>query len=391
EDQSPAIKQSLCVEPQPLVDFLQILRSHKFGYLFERRLESQETPNCKDVICQHVDLETIRIRLEEGWYSGFISKFFRDLLLVFNNAIIFFDNKSLESMAAIDLPQLVLKEMAALKTRKPSLSQKVQSAMTPTPPILKSNPEPSPALLVKVKITVPLIACGKRSSITAKSSGTDKKRERTVSLLDEKQIVDWKQQHKSSDRAEEQCVTNKRVMETSTSNARKTSKNSRSRANTNTSKNVDVNSKNSVSRKGVTNNDNSESKAENRKKKNNANASAKKQSAAKFLNRMKRSSMPNNAGSAMSPDHGRRETNEQQKNVNGDIKGDSRKDKIQQKSLGGNCGKSRGSSTKRTNGQPLKRVVAPTPMTPSLPTKRGREGGEKEAGLTGHPKTRSRK
>lgn len=40
EDQSPALKGTF-VKSQPLVDFLEILRSHKLGSVFERLLESQ--------------------------------------------------------------------------------------------------------------------------------------------------------------------------------------------------------------------------------------------------------------------------------------------------------------------------------------------------------------
>ncbi|XVF07346.1 hypothetical protein REPUB_Repub06bG0130600 [Reevesia pubescens] len=396
-DQSPAIKE-VSIESQPLVEFLEIFRSHKLGSLFERRFESQETPDYLNLIRQHLDFETIRLRLEEGWYSACKSKFFRDLLLLLNNAIIFFGNKSSEFKAAIEFRQLVTKEIAAQIPNLNLLPKEQSSTLTDSQMPLKIEPEPSLSLSMKPKLSVPLIACRKRSSITAKastsSSGQEKKRQPIASLMNEKPALDWKQHDKSSEKTEESLVTKKRSRERSASGARKGNKNVKTRNNTNTNKNSDANTNSGVSSKGGSSNENSESKAE--REKTNTNVSSKKRSAANFLNRMRRSSSSNNGPlietlkGVISSDNGKGDGSEQKKNSSS--KGDQRKDQIStpRTRSGGKRAKERGSPAKKTTGRPPKRAAAPSPATPSVPAKRGREAVENDSG-TGHAKKRSKK
>ncbi|KAK6289641.1 hypothetical protein POUND7_001182 [Theobroma cacao] len=395
-DQSPAIKVS--IESQPLVEFLEIFRSHNLGSLFERRLDGQETPDYLNLVRQHLDFETIRTRLEEGWYSGCKSKFFRDLLLLLNNAIVFFGKKSSEYVAAVELRPLVSKEIA-VQIPNTNLLPKAQSyTLLESQMPMKPEPEPALSLSMKPKLSVPLIACRKRSSITAKastsSSGQDKKRQPIATLMNEKPVLDWKQHDKSSEKAEESLVTKKRTRERSASGARKASKNVKTRSNTSTNKNSDANTNTAISSKGGSSNEDSESKAE--KEKTNANISSKKRSAANFLNRMRRSSSSNNGPlietlkGVISSDNGKGDGGEQKKNSNS--KGDQRKDQIStpRTRSGGKRAKEMGSPAKRSTGRPPKRAAAPSPATPSVPAKRGREVVENELG-SGHAKKRSRK
>jgi hypothetical protein len=360
----------------------------------------QETPNYTSLIRQHVDLKTIQTRLEEGWYSGGDDgKFFRDLLLLFNNAIVFFGQKSSESMAAIKLRQIVLKEMAS-KTMliKPEPAREEQKSTPPVAQCIKSDPEPSDSLLLKTKISVPLTACRKRSSITAKalassSSEPDKKREQIATLKDEKEklVVDCNQHDKSSDKTEENRVTKKRTRERSKTNSRNSNKNgNKGRTNPNANKNSDSNSNS----RGVSHNENSESRLEKEKKNSTLNTSGKKKSAANFLNRMKRSSSSHTGSSLLdtlkSSDNGKRGA-EQKKNCigNGNGKGDLRKEQASSRKVsGGKQAKMQVSPNKRSVGRPPKRAAAPSP---ALPAKRGREAGETEASASRHSKKRSRK
>ncbi|XP_022766786.1 pinin [Durio zibethinus] len=396
-DQSPAIKE-VSIESQPLVEFLEILRSHTLGSLFERRLESQETPDYLNLIRQHLDFESIRMRLEEGWYSGWKIKFFRDLLLLLNNAIVFFGKKSPQYMAAIEFRQLVSKEIAAQAPNSNVLPKEKSSTLPESQMPLNPEPEPSLPLSMKPKLSVPLIACRKRSSITAKastsSSGQEKKRQPIASLMNEKPALDWKQQDKSSEKAEESPVTKKRTRERSAaSGARKANKNVKTRNNTNTTKNSDTNSHAAISSKGGSSNENSESKGE--MEKTNTNVSSKKRSAANFLNRM-RSSSSNNGPlietlkGVISSDNGKVDAGEQKKNSSS--KADQRKDQISapRTRSGGKKAKERGSPAKRSTGRPPKRAAAPSPATPSVTAKRGREVVENDSG-TGQAKKRSRK
>lgn len=347
------------------------------------------------LIRQHVDLKTIQTRLEEGCYSGNDSKFFRDLLLLFNNAIFFFDKKSSEFMSAIKLRQIVLNEMSSKINLKPDPERKEEEKPVPSlPQCIKSDPEPSDSLLLKTKISIPLTACRKRSSITAKalassSSGPDKKKEQMATLKDEKPVVELNQHDKSSEKTEENRVTKKRTRERSKTNSRSSSKNrNRGRTNPNTNKNSDANSNSGFSTKGVSQNENSESRHEKEKK--NTTTTFKKKSAANFLNRMKRNSSSPNGSSLLetlkSCDNSKGGA-EQKKNGNG--KGDLRKE--QTSSRKGSRGKQEKipeSPGKRNVGRPPKRAAAPSP---ALPAKRGRDAGETEAGSSRHSKKRSRK
>ncbi|XVE61246.1 hypothetical protein DITRI_Ditri06bG0024300 [Diplodiscus trichospermus] len=395
-DQSPAIKE-LSIESQPLIEFLEIVQSHKLGSLFERRLESQETPGYQNLIRQHLDFETIRMRLEEGWYSGCKSKFFRDLLLLLNNAIVFFGKKSAEYAAAIELRQLVSREIAAQVSNSNVLPKEQSSTLPESKMPLKPEAELSLSLSIKPKLSVPLTACRKRSSITAKasmsSSGQEKKRQPIATLMNEKPVLDWKQHDKLSEKAEEIPVTKKRTRERSASGGKKANKNSKTR-NTSTNKNSDANTNSAVSSKGGSSNENSESKTG--KEKTNTNMSSKKRSAANFLNRMKRSNSSNNGTlietlkGVISSDNGKGEGGEQKKNSSS--KGDQQKDQIStpRTRSSGKKAKERGIPAKRTTGRPPKRAAAPSPATPPVPAKRGREVAENDSG-TGHAKKRSRK
>ncbi|KAG4130129.1 hypothetical protein ERO13_D09G123700v2 [Gossypium hirsutum] len=391
-DQSLSIKK-VSVESQPLVALLDIFRSHKLGSLFERRLEIQKTPDYSNLIRQHLDLETIGMRVEEGWYSGCKSKFFRDLLLLLTNAIIFFGKESSEHAAAIEFRQLVSKEIRTQFRNSSVLPKEQSSSRVPESQMpLKPEPQLSLSLSMKPKLSVPLIACRKRSSIAAKSStsssGQEKKRQLLASLMNEKPALGWKQHDKS---IEESPVAKKRTRESSASGSRKASKNAKARSNTNTNKNPGTNTNAAISSKGGSSNDNSESKGGEKEKSNSKTASSKKPSAANFLNRM-RSSLSGNEPltetlkGVISSDKGKGGGDAgEHKKSSASSKGDQQKDRTPTPRT--RSGGKRTSPAKRSTGRPPKRV----PATQSAPPgKRGREAVENHSG-GGQAKKRSRK
>ncbi|XP_052175905.1 uncharacterized protein LOC127790427 isoform X1 [Diospyros lotus] len=452
DDQSPAMK-VISVKSQPLVDILEIVRSHRLGSVFERRLESQvasrcwlqllwtyinhsflfqnvgeyrgkkdeekklkkkklrnqcgqgasycltshlkETPEYKNLIRQHMDLETIRMRIEEGCYSGCNKKFFRDMLLLFNNAIIFFGKKSRESVAAIELRQLISKEMIQ-RTPKLELSAGEQTSLPPLPLSSKPDPEPSDSLLLKPKISNPIIVCRKRSSI-AKASGSslgaaDRKREQKAALLEEKPILDWKQPSKTSKNTEENRVTKKRTRDRFASGPGSSKKNG-GKNQANPEKNSEnVSSQNQG--KGGSSTERSEAKSE---RNTTTVAGAKKRSAANFLNRMKRGSSTNNGSlldtlktSAISSNNSRGGgAGDQKASSNG--KGNGKKEQASRRAAGGRQVKEQESPAKRSVGRPPKRAAAPPHPQPGVAGKRGREGGDAETSASRQPKKRSRK
>ncbi|XP_059646375.1 uncharacterized protein LOC132292743 [Cornus florida] len=436
DDRSPATKE-VSVKSQPLIDFLESIRSHKLGSLFERRLESQETPTYTNLIRQHIDLQTIRTRIEEGWYLGCNRKFFRDLLLLVNNAIVFFGKNSSESAAAIDLWQLVSKEMAQRKDKSDLLVEE-RPSLPPVPLPFKSDPEPSAPLLLKPKMSVPMIVCRKRSSIAAKASGSasgaadkkreasgsasgaadkkreasgsasgadkkreasvsasgaDKKREQTPALAEEKSVPDWKLPDKISGKAEEQ-ITKKRTRDRFVSGSRSSRKNSKSRTNTNSNKNSEA-SLSQNQGKGGSPSEHSEPGSEKKNTTTTTTTGVNKRSAATFLNRMRRSSSSHNGSlldtlknSAISSDNNKGGT-EQKRSGNG--RGDVRKEQVSRRSSAGRQVKEQGSPSKRSVGRPPKGATAPPPTQPAVSGKRSREVSETEAVASKQPKKRSRK
>lgn len=114
---SPANKPR-SVKSNPLFRFMEILRSHKHGSVFERRLPSQDTDKYRNLIRQHMDLEAVQSKLDKGFYSHCHQRFYRDLILVFTNAMLFYRKSSAEHQAARELRNMVNKEIAQ-RTQKP--------------------------------------------------------------------------------------------------------------------------------------------------------------------------------------------------------------------------------------------------------------------------------
>ncbi|WMV07319.1 hypothetical protein MTR67_000704 [Solanum verrucosum] len=97
---------------QEFIKILDVVRSHKHCCLFESRLPSQEDLYYFKQIKQHMDLQIIQNKLEENVYSVLeIASFFRDLLLIFNNAIVYYPNETLQYSVALELKDIIVREM----------------------------------------------------------------------------------------------------------------------------------------------------------------------------------------------------------------------------------------------------------------------------------------
>lgn len=172
------VKRSATVESHPLAAFLEIIRSSKYGSFFVRRLEGQESSRYRCVIRRHVDLEIVRSRLERKGAKYSTAEFFRDLLLLCNNAIVFFPKESPESTAAVILRQMVSKEMAVILP-KPAKNLREEVAKEPSLPLpkvfskIKLDTDLSNPLPKKNRSSGSLIACRKRSSISKAPATSD--------------------------------------------------------------------------------------------------------------------------------------------------------------------------------------------------------------------------
>ncbi|KAK9283592.1 hypothetical protein L1049_011841 [Liquidambar formosana] len=333
---SRAIKR-ISVKSQPFVEFLEMIRSHKHGSLFERRLQSQETDNYKNIVRQHMDLETIQKRLDEGSYSSSTTKFYRDMLLLFNNAIVYFPKPSAESIAAYELRNLVSNEMDK-QTRRSRSDPSPEPNNNPSPPI---PPQPRPdlersdSLLAKHKSSAPIIVCRKRSSISAKSSSTTKKDE-------QKPVVDVKPPVKASPNlAQEQSIIKLNPKDRTVTGVRSSRRNN---------KTVTATAAPNKNQSTSTGSDKADTPKAEKKKKDDTSTSvvlAKKRSAADFLKRIKQNSPLDKLRSAVNDSKSTRGSGgggggsgsgsgsgrEQKRKVN--EKRDGRKDKASRQSGGG--------------------------------------------------------
>ncbi|CAH2058020.1 unnamed protein product [Thlaspi arvense] len=158
---------SAASKSQPLIGLLDLIRSHPRGSLFERRLRSQETKDYKSLVKQHLDIETIQRKLKQGSYESSSLILYRDLQLLFTNAIVFFPSSSPESMAAHELRTVVYEEMRKETGKSgPRLINQEASAVRS----IKADAETSESSLSRQKSSGPLVVCKKRSVVSAKAS-----------------------------------------------------------------------------------------------------------------------------------------------------------------------------------------------------------------------------
>lgn len=303
----------------------------------------------------------VQSRVTNGSYSSCTTKFYLDLLLLFNNAIVFYPKSSPESTAAMELRKLVLKGLNKKHGGKQS-NPSPESAPTSVSKI-KPDPERSDSLLAKQKNSAPFIVCRKRSSITSKPSASNKPQK-----PDDKQVLDTKQppvKPSSSSPNEEESLLKLNPKEKPVTGARSMRRSSSARINNATNSSA----KNTTLKSPITGpstNPGSSSikgpeapKAENKKKANPL--LLKKREAADFLKRIKKSSpakgtlldtlksLPENSNSSS-----KREAREQPKKKVDERKGSTRG---RQKGRGGGkrAEEEEASLSKRNVGRPPKR------------------------------------
>uniref|UniRef100_A0A0E0LWR7 Bromo domain-containing protein n=1 Tax=Oryza punctata TaxID=4537 RepID=A0A0E0LWR7_ORYPU len=183
---SPSVSVPLpAAEAEPLVAFLESVRTSKAGAVFERRLESQEGERYSGTIRRHVDLEMVQSKLVGGAAAAAAaaamcyasaSEFYRDMMLLCTNALVFFPRGSPEHAAAIQLRALVSKQIS--KDRQPPAGKAPAAAEAKKP---KADADIAGPLLEKA----PIIVCRKRSSI-AKAAAAAAKGEKAEKAEKEK-------------------------------------------------------------------------------------------------------------------------------------------------------------------------------------------------------------
>ncbi|XP_009138872.1 bromodomain-containing protein bet-1 isoform X2 [Brassica rapa] len=242
-------------QSQPLIEIIKMIRSHPRGSVFEYRLRSQETKDYKRVIRQHLDIKTIEKKMEEGSYVSSSLSFYRDLKLLFTNAIVFFPTSSSESKAAQELRTLVSNEMKKETGKSSHRAIKSEGG----------------SLLSKQKASAPpLVACKKKGSASKKTlpSSSSFKQKNEIQVSEEKDVT---------------------ITAIATRRSRKTSKGMEVVAKDTTMGRAKNNNKKQTDSKADSSNDDDEEKTPKIEKKR---ASEKKKSVAEFLKRIKNNSPP---------------------------------------------------------------------------------------------------
>ncbi|WOG85218.1 hypothetical protein DCAR_0104406 [Daucus carota subsp. sativus] len=93
-----------------LMGFFSVVAESKHALVFKRRLDGQKRARYKRIIRQHMDLDTIKSRIDSGTIKS-IKELFRDLLLLANNALIFYSKRTREYKSAFSLRELLMKEI----------------------------------------------------------------------------------------------------------------------------------------------------------------------------------------------------------------------------------------------------------------------------------------
>lgn len=141
----------------------------------------QESDRYKDIVRQDVDLETVQLRLQKGHYCSCSSAFFRDLLLLFTNATVFFPHDSIQSQMAQQLRLLIKAEM---KSHSQAQSDPIPPKNDHVPPNTSlAKPD---SLLSKHKASAPILACRKRSISVKPSSTTFSQKGDHQSIINDK-------------------------------------------------------------------------------------------------------------------------------------------------------------------------------------------------------------
>ncbi|KAB1227866.1 hypothetical protein CJ030_MR1G012660 [Morella rubra] len=175
-----------------------------FGTYFFFRVEFYnfaESERYKSWIRQHLDLQTVQSRLDRGGYEDCVQKFFRDLLLLFNNGLVFFHKSSSEHVAARELRAIVRKE----------LNHKLRKSQSRT---VKPEPSREPDTIFKPSKQSSMVVCGKRSSMkTLIAEGAHTKVETRDKEVEEKPDVSRKKNDASFVKIEEKGIRKKRTKE----------------------------------------------------------------------------------------------------------------------------------------------------------------------------------
>ncbi|KAL3522215.1 hypothetical protein ACH5RR_015049 [Cinchona calisaya] len=91
-----------------LIGIFNSIAEYNVAFVFRHRLDSQRRARYKKIIRQHMDFDMIRSRLLSCSIHS-VRELFRDLLLLANNALVFYSKRTREYKSAVTLRDIVLK------------------------------------------------------------------------------------------------------------------------------------------------------------------------------------------------------------------------------------------------------------------------------------------
>ncbi|KAG4960507.1 hypothetical protein JHK87_037140 [Glycine soja] len=169
DDQNRNLKKDRVEDMMEILDFI---FETKGAPAFRRRLDSQKRGRYKKMIRQHMDFDTIRSRISSQTIKSSV-ELFRDLLLLTNNALVFYSKSTREYKTVLLLRGIVTKKMK--ETLKGTTSNKVTTQATNVPIKLPvHNPHVKPRSVRPGNRKIVAKAVGGNNSASGVSHGTKK-------------------------------------------------------------------------------------------------------------------------------------------------------------------------------------------------------------------------
>lgn len=137
-----------------LMGIFDSVSENKVALVFRHRLDGQKRARYKKIIKQHVDFNLIRSRIASCSIKT-ERELFRDLLLLANNALVFYSKRTREYKSAMALRDIVLKEYRQYLRVKGSCST-ATSACLPMPSLYNPPVKPRSARPRPSKQTIPV-------------------------------------------------------------------------------------------------------------------------------------------------------------------------------------------------------------------------------------------
>ncbi|XP_020541298.1 uncharacterized protein LOC105649487 isoform X2 [Jatropha curcas] len=133
-----------------LMGIFDSIAENKCATVFRRRLDSQKRGRYKKMILQHMDFDTLRSRIASCTITS-VKEVFRDLLLLANNALVFYSRTTREYKSALLLREIVTKSLQ--QHLKDYISKTTITLLSSTPQMLHPPVKPRSARPVNRKLS----------------------------------------------------------------------------------------------------------------------------------------------------------------------------------------------------------------------------------------------